>query len=386
MSRAKRNTKFGLNQLATASLWRRKRKTVIALLSVALASTLVTSLVTVYGGVERGVSRQFRNFGPNLILAPRKRGDWLKQTNAGVVKRTLGPGIPWTGIIYAVARIRSGNGRWHTIAMAGANWQSMRRLNPAWQVSRGNNAVLTGRDAQTGTEVWIGAQAARTLKIKPGDYLTLSYGGQTAQWQAAGIVRSGGEADDQVFAPRSAARQLTGIQGYTTIEIAAPASEIQFLTQRLRRLVPQATISPVRQIAAGEGDLLLRTRRLLLWSALVILLTLALCGIATLAGLAIERRKEFGIMKAIGAGNWQVLTQFVIEAMALGAAGGGLGLAAGTAIARGVGEAVYGTVLAPSATAFVLGLAAGLGLAVLAGLAPFPMILQAQPAEILRGE
>ena len=98
MARTRQNSKFGLNYLAAASLWRRKRKSVIALLSVALASTLVTALVTVYGGVERGVSRQFRDFGPNLILAPGKHGEWLTQKDAGVVKNTLGPGIPWAGI------------------------------------------------------------------------------------------------------------------------------------------------------------------------------------------------------------------------------------------------------------------------------------------------
>ncbi len=386
MARTRQNSKFGLNDLAAASLWRRKRKSVIALLSVALASTLVTALVTVYGGVERGVSRQFRDFGPNLILAPAKHGEWLTQKDAGVVKNTLGPGIPWAGITYAVARIRSGNGRWHTIAMAGAQWQSMRRLNPAWRVSRGSDSASSSIGVQSGTPVWLGAQAARALRLKPGDLLTLGYGGRTAQCRTAGIVTSGGEADDQVFAPLAAVRRLTGIQGYTTVEIAAPASEIRLLTLRLRRLLPRAAISPVRQIAAGEGDLLLRTRGLLLWSALVILLTLALCGIATLAGLAIERRKEFGIMKAIGAGNRQVLTQFAMEALALGAAGGGLGLIAGAAIARGVGEAAYGTALSPSAMALFLGLAVGLGLAFMAGLAPFPMIMQAHPAEILRGE
>jgi putative ABC transport system permease protein len=47
-----------------------------------------------------------------------------------------------------------------------------------------------------------------------------------------------------------------------------------------------------------------------------------------------ERTREIGLRMAVGAKPWNVLTQFLVESMALSSAGGVLGVAIGTLAAR----------------------------------------------------
>lgn len=61
-------------------------------------------------------------------------------------------------------------------------------------------------------------------------------------------------------------------------------------------------------------------------------------GIASLMTSNImERTKEIGLMKALGARQWQIMMLFYLEAAMSGIIGGLLGCIAGWGLARGIG-------------------------------------------------
>ena len=62
-----------------------------------------------------------------------------------------------------------------------------------------------------------------------------------------------------------------------------------------------------------------KTRATLYASAVLIILTAALCVLATLTGWVFDRRRDFAIMKALGASERMVSGFFAAEAAALGA-------------------------------------------------------------------
>ena len=73
----------------------------------------------------------------------------------------------------------------------------------------------------------------------------------------------------------------------------------------------------------------------------LVALTIACLGIASSLLAAVrERWREIGVMKAIGAEDRDVLRWFLVEAGALGVAGGVVGTAAGLAVAWSVGLVV----------------------------------------------
>jgi ABC-type antimicrobial peptide transport system permease subunit len=75
----------------------------------------------------------------------------------------------------------------------------------------------------------------------------------------------------------------------------------------------------------------------------LIALVIAAIGIANAMLAAVrERRREIGVLKAIGARDRDVLRVFLLEATALGFAGGAVGVTAGWLLARAVASAVNG--------------------------------------------
>ncbi len=88
---------------------------------------------------------------------------------------------------------------------------------------------------------------------------------------------------------------------------------------------PQALLSTVNQILAG-------IQAFIVLIAFVSILIGAIGIVNTMTTAVLERRKEIGIMKAIGARNSDIFTQFLIEAGLLGFVGGLLGVLAGLGI------------------------------------------------------
>lgn len=119
---------------------------------------------------------------------------------------------------------------------------------------------------------------------------------------------------------------------------------------------------------------------LVLGSIGAIALVIAALGIANALLAAVrERRREIGVLKAIGARDRDVRRVFLLEAVALGLGGGLAGTALGWAIARGVGAVVNdylsaqglaGVTVSLSVAVFSGGILGSAVLALLAGTVP----------------
>jgi putative ABC transport system permease protein len=172
------------------------------------------------------------------------------------------------------------------------------------------------------------------------------------------------------------------------MEIAASGTpgDVTSLLQQLQRALPAANVRAVRQVTEGEANVLGKTRSTLLWSATFIVCTAALCVLATLMGWVFDRRRDFAIMKALGASDL-VIAMFVAgEAAALAVAGSVLGFAAGSGIAAWIGRANFHAPVVPRLGVFPEVLAGCVVVTLLATLLPLQLLRRIQPAMILRGE
>jgi putative ABC transport system permease protein len=125
-------------------------------------------------------------------------------------------------------------------------------------------------------------------------------------------------------------------------------------------------------------------------------LTLMLAGIAAISllvgGIGImnimlvsvtERTREIGIRKAVGARTYDILAQFVVEAVVLSLAGGTVGILIGA-----LGAAALDSVVPTSVTAWAVGLAFGFsaGVGIFFGVYPALKASRLEPIEALRYE
>jgi putative ABC transport system permease protein len=228
------------------------------------------------------------------------------------------------------------------------------------------------------------AAAVVTPDRKPFD---LTFQGRTLQLAPAGLLQTGAAEDSRIYLDQSAFQDWTGVAP-STIEIAVNASteEIDQAIQQLAQTLPTADVRPVRQIMEAEANVLNKTRATLYAATALIVLTAALCVLATLIGWVFDRRRDFAIMKALGASERLVNGFFAAEAAALGAIGAVLGFAIGIGVAAWIGRANFHAPVVPRFSVFPYVLTGSILVALISAVLPIGLLRRVQPAIILRGE
>src|SRR5262249_9960181 len=143
--------------------------------------------------------------------------------------------------------------------------------------------------------------------------------------------------------------------------------QIEALLRQRHRLQPgqdsDFTIRSQQEIAQ-TADETSRTLSVLLASAASISLLVGGIGIMNIMLVSVtERTREIGIRMAIGAKGRDILTQFLIEALALSIAGGAIGIALGMGASRFLAwKAHWPILLSPAAVALAFGFSAAIGI------------------------
>jgi putative ABC transport system permease protein len=118
----------------------------------------------------------------------------------------------------------------------------------------------------------------------------------------------------------------------------------------------------------------------------LIIVTAALCVLSTLIGWVFDRRRDFAIMKALGASEKLLNAFFAAEAAALGAVGAVLGFMIGVGVAVWIGHANFHAPVVPRFTVFPWIVAGSVAVALISSILPISLLRRVQPAIILRGE
>jgi putative ABC transport system permease protein len=217
--------------------------------------------------------------------------------------------------------------------------------------------------------------------------LDLTFQGRTIRLIQSGTLTTGAAEDSRIFISLAAFKEWTGVPP-STIEIGAngPPEEVTSTMQRLTQALPGAEVRPVRQIMEAEARVLGKTRAALLAAASLIILTAALCVLATLMGWVLDRRRDFAIMKALGASERLLNGFFAAEAAALGVVGALLGFMIGIGLAAWIGRVNFNAAVVPRFSVLPIVLAGSVAVALLSAALPIGLLRRVQPAIILRGE
>jgi len=360
-----------LRMLIRAAVLRRGRAAA-ALLAMVVAAGVTTAILNLYVDTQTKLREQFRNYGANIVVVARE-GQTFSPDALRIVNSTIADGSLAVPFGYVVARTPDGR----SIVVSGTDFDKVRKLDNWWSVTAW---------PQKKAEALVGSRAAK-LVTPQGKVFDLSFQGRTIHLAPAGTLKTGAAEDNRVYLSLSDFESWTGLQP-STIEIAASGSaqEVISTIQKLQRARPEAEVRPVRQIVEGEARVLGKMRSTLLASAVLIILTAALCLLATLTGWVFDRRRDFAIMKALGASAALINGFFAAEAAALGAVGSVLGFALGVGAATWIGRANFHAPVAPRLSVFPVVLAGSILVALLAAIVPISLLQRFQPANILRGE
>ncbi|HKT87431.1 MAG TPA: FtsX-like permease family protein, partial [Candidatus Sulfotelmatobacter sp.] len=116
------------------------------------------------------------------------------------------------------------------------------------------------------------------------------------------------------------------------------------------------------------------------------ILTAALCVLSTLMGWVFDRRRDFAIMKALGASGRLLSSFFAAEAAAMGAIGAVVGFLLGLGIASWIGRVNFHATVVPRWNVLPVVLAGSIAVTLLSAILPISLLRRVEPAVILRGE
>lgn len=292
-----------------------------------------------------------------------------------------------------------------------------RIISPYWQVQ---GDWVNDENDHWGEEipVLVGAQLAKVNGWKIGDTLNLSHQEKDFSAQSAvkiqGILTTGGTEDNQIVMPLSAAQALLGLEGKVqSVKVSAltvpenalsrkarsntdalDAEEydrwyctayVSSISHQLEEAISGAIVRPIWQVAASEGVVISKIQ-LLLSVVTVAALIAAAMGIASLMSSSIiERSKEIGLMKALGAYQWQIVLLFYCEALLSALIGGILGCLAGWGLAKFIGMTLFGAPLSFAWIVIPCVLMLSILIALIGTWFPAHRIAKLYPVEVLYG-
>ena len=407
-------------QMVKGALIRQKNRFALIALTVALGVSLAAAMLNVMFDVGDKVNQELKAYGANITVTPKNSAllkdvygldaqEYLNESDLGKIKT-----IFWTNNIVAFApkldgtlTLSSGekisaSGTWFNHEMTLPTGETFStgvlEMKSWWQIEGSAPAQID--------EALIGKKLAAEKNLHVGDMI--------GDFKISGIVSGGGDEDNQILIDLVAMQKILNVSGKIgSIEVSAittpendlarkAAANPDLLSQQekeiwyctayvsaiayqIEEVIANSSARPVRQIAESEGKILEKTQLLMLLITALSLLSTAL-GVSNLVSANImERSRELGLLKAIGATNLGVILLVLTEIFIAGLGGGILGYVVSLGLAQIIGTTVFGSAIVNNSA--VLPIVSVLMVVVLlvGSLPAIRMLLSLQPAEVLHG-
>lgn len=417
-------------RMITRALQRQRGRRALIAVTVALGVALSTAILSVMLDVGDKVNAELQTYGANITLRPKNAAlvsdlyggassATLKEADLAKIKTVFWANniVDFAPFLQTEVSLGAGDTE-HRVQAVGTWFGHSLRLPSGQQETVGAQPLrswwdVTGHWAGPDSAM-VGSTLAAAEGIHPGSTIHLHGPGGSVAVPVAGVFDSGDDADSQVYVPLAALQRITGHRGEVGwVEVSALTTPDNDLARRaardpdslsqgdwetwyctayvssisyqLEQVVTGSVAKPVRQVAESQGAVLQKTQLLMLLVTGLSLVAAAL-GIANLVSVSVmERAPEVGLLKALGATDRAVVTQFLTETVLVGLVGGAVGYGAGLGLAQVIGTVAFGSTIAVHPALIPLIVVFVLAVIALGSLPAIRLLLSLRPAEVLHG-
>ncbi len=392
--------------LTLKGIYYRPTRSWLTILGIVIAVMLVVIILSLSSGIQGAISKTLQQFGSDLIIIfPGEETNPLGGIFGGQKfrERDLLALEKIKGIEFVVPReIVMMNveyrGEKKSVMIHAASWEKMTKI---FALSQGVS-LETGKWPQNNTskEVVLGSLVSSSLfknKVRTGDSIIL----KSKKMNVSGVISGMGQQidDNVVFISLDVFRALTGTRGSAVSAFVktAPDANINLLEKKIKlELNKQEVVGDFSVITPEKanflvGSVLTIVELVFIFIALISLLVGAVGIMNTMYTSVLERTKQIGIMKAIGASSDAILALFLIESGMIGIVGGILGIILGVfvafligLVAGGVGVAGLFSFAALDFLGFAVILIITFITGIISGILPARQAAKMEPAEALR--
>jgi len=367
---------------ALAELRHHPRRVVAVVVAIMLGVGYLTASVTVLAGattaIERGVIE--RTAGTDVVVTVRTTDP---RAQAALRERVAAlPGVASADLSYLSRGSVTGSSEWVQQQSVPANaklrWTSL--AGGRWPAGPG--------------EIVLGATTARQLNLGIGERITLHDTTSSATLVITGLVHESGSllsglAQRSFVAPSyyTAADSIRTSQQTEILVIGDGAAGPDRLAARISAAtggdrVETSAAFARRKLSEATGGVFILQLLLLIFGAIALLVG-GIMIVNTFLVLVAQRRRQIGLLRALGAGRGQIRRALLAEAAVIGVAGAALGAAAGVGLAAVVAAALDGPLTVPAGQVAAVA-AAGVAVTVAAVLVPARRATRISPLDALR--
>ena len=370
-------------KMITSSLIRRRSRMLVALLAIAIGSTVLSGLLTIYYDIPRQMGTVFRSYGANVIFLPAESEAKIVQEQIGAIKQVIDSEklVGFAPYIYQSAKVNE-----QPYMIAATDLENAKSNSPYW--------LIRGDWPHNKKEVLIGHEISRNIELSVGDTFIVNTpkpnGDVTVnECTVSGIVTTGGVEEEFIF---MSLENIKGIIGYDdqfdVIECSIDGNQeyLKSIADTVSKQVNGITPRLVKRVTESQ-DVVLSKLQALVWIVTIIVLFLTMiCVTTTMMAVVAERRKEIGLKKALGASNSSVVKDFMGEAVMLGLIGGILGVVLGYVFADNVSISVFAREVSFPVQLAPFTVIASIIITIVSCLFPVRATVDIDPALVLRGE
>jgi len=371
--------------------WRVLRRSVFAnrgrlfviLLALGAGAAITAALLNMQVDAKRRINSDFSLFGPRALIAPR---------NGNTIPEATLDQLTYGGVLFgAQASLfligkASVQGHAHedaSVVIAGI--RGLRNIDAPDRMVAPSSENEPSKKRQV---CIVGRHVADRLGAKVGDEITLKNETRQENCKVNFVWASGDADDDRIRPPLGVAQRLAGTPGQVSVielVLRGTTQEQNALVTQLQQQFPDLDVRPLRQFSQAQINIYNKISGILSATVAVVLILTALCVMAAMTNVAMERKNDVGLMKAIGGSVRRVLRLFLAEAALLGLAGGLIGAAIGIVISIGLGKAVFGVAAQPRLIVYPISVALTVIVAILAAY-PLRRLVHIRPAAVFRRE
>ena len=379
--------------LSVSNLRRRKLRSWLTMIGIFIGIAAVVSLISLGQGLQDYISEQFEVMGANKLIVLPGSGIGLASASAekltskdlDVIKKTRGVDIV-AELVYGVSFLEFNDEvkRVFVIGLPTEKVADIFRDMQGFEVEKGRELKEDDKD-----KVVVGYLVAKDKSVfEKGVELRDKIIIEKKEFRVVGIMRQIGnpQDDSQVYIPLETAKKLFEKEDeidtiYVQVKEGFETKDVaEDIKKELRRARDEEkgketfSIQTFEQILETFQNVFNVVQAVLVGIAAISLLVGGIGIMNTMYTSVLERTREIGTMKAIGAKNSHVMTIFLIESGLLGLIGGVIGVLIGIGLAKFaeyLAAAFLGTTLLQASTnpmiflgalafSFVIGSASGL--------------------------
>ena len=405
----------------------------MAFITILLAALLIACMLNITLKIGDQVASELRGYGSNIVVLPRgeslsieiegknftplKSQNLLPESDVYKIKE-----IFWRNNIVAFApfletKVKSDKG--DEFSLEGTYFDKNIGLKDEPEFSTGVKSLYgfwgvegTWPKDESMDEILVGEELAGAKNLKVGDKLNLTGSAATREVTIIGILKGAGDETHKLIGSLKLAGELSGHVGsYTKAEVSAmtiPENDLSLKARRnldnldsaeydkwycsayagsiafqIEENLPNVSAKASLQVSDAESNIVKKIQSLMGIVSIIALVVSAI-GITSLMTSEIYRRKkEIGLLKAIGASNFEIYALFASESLVVAFFAGITGAFLGYALSYVMSYIIFSHGIGIAWIVLPISVAFALLISVVGSLMPMRNVINLLPAEVL---